>query len=163
MAHSIRRRPFIVAAIIVVLGWMSLALDVRAASWQGIEPFKTRRADVVQILGKPISETPDGVLRFNVSGGSVQVSFADEKFVNAKRLRPELAGTVLEIVLQHAHSSETAESMNLPNNHSFVRDEVRNAVIFRNIKEGIVYTFMDGKLTTTRYTFADSQLVRARR
>jgi hypothetical protein len=158
-----RRRPLIVASIVGVLGWMSLAVDVRAASWQGIEPFKTRRADVVQILGKPISETPDGVLRFNVSGGSVQVSFADEKFVTAKKLRPELAGTVLEIVLQHAHSSETAESMNLPKNHSFVRDEVRNAVIFRNIKDGIVYTFMDGRLTTTRYTFADSQLVRARR
>ena len=164
MAHSTGRRPLIVAGVVfLVLGWMSFAWDVKAASWQGIEPFKTRRADVVQILGKPISETPDGVLRFNVSGGSVQVSFADQKFVTAKRLRPELAGTVLEIVLQHEHSSETAESMNLPKNHSFVRDEMRNAVIFRNIKDGIVYTFMDGRLKTTRYTFADSQLERARR
>jgi hypothetical protein len=117
----------------------------------------------VQILGTPISETPNGVLRFTVSGGSVQVSFADEKFVTAKKLRPELAGTVLEIVLQHEHSSETAESMNLLKNHSFVRDEVRNAVIFRNMKDGLVYTFMDGRLKTTRYTFADSQLSRARR
>jgi hypothetical protein len=142
---------------------MSFGRDARAASWQGIEPFKTRRADVLQILGKPISQSPEGVLRFSVSGGSVQVSFADEKFVNAKRLRPELAGTVLEIVLQHEHSSETTESMNLTKNHSFVRDEVRNVAIFRNIKDGIVYTFIDGRLKTTRYTFADSQLTRARR
>lgn len=147
----------------MAFGWMSFAGDAKAASWQGIEPLKTRRADVVQILGKPISESPEGVLRFRVSGGSVQVSFADAKFVTAKRLRPDLAGTVLEIVLQHEHSSETAESMNLPKNHSFVRDEVRNAVIFRNMKDGLVYTFLDGRLTTTRYTFADSQLSRARR
>jgi hypothetical protein len=159
-----RRRALTVAGtIVLVLGSMSFGRDAKAASWQGIEPFKTRRADVLQILGKPISQSPEGVLRFSVSGGSVQVSFADEKFVNAKRLRPELAGTVLEIVLQHEHSSETAESMNLLKNHSFVRDEVRSVAIFRNIKDGIVYTFIDGRLKTTRYTFADSQLTRARR
>jgi hypothetical protein len=163
MAHSIRRRPLILVVVVLTLGWLSFGRATKAASWQGIEAFKTRRADVVQILGTPISETPNGVLRFTVSGGSVQVSFADEKFVTAKKLRPELAGTVLEIVLQHEHSSETAESMNLLKNHSFVRDEVRNAVIFRNMKDGLVYTFMDGRLKTTRYTFADSQLSRARR
>lgn len=161
MADSIRS---LITAVVVglILGWMC-ARDATAASWQGIEPFKTRRADVLQILGPPVSETADGVLRFNVSGGSVQVTFTDEKFVTSKRLRPELAGTVLEIVLQHAHSSETAESMNLLQNHNFVRDEAGKVVIFRNIKEGIVYTFMDGRLKTTRYTFADSQLTRARR
>jgi hypothetical protein len=153
----------VAGTVVLVLGSMSFARDAKAASWQGIEPFKTRRADVLQILGTPISQSPEGVLRFRVSGGSVQVSFADEKFVAAKKLRPEIAGTVLEIVLQHEHSSETAESMNLLKNHSFVRDEVRNVAIFRNIKDGIVYTFMDGRLKTTRYTFADSQLSRARR
>ena len=153
----------VAGTVLLVPGWMSFAGDVKAASWQGIEPLKTRRAEVVQILGTPISQSPEGVLRFKVSGGSVQVSFADEKFVTAKRLRPELAGTVLEIVLQHEHSSETVESMNLPKNHNFVRDEVRNVAIFRNVKDGIVYTFIDGRLKTTRYTFADSQLARARR
>jgi hypothetical protein len=117
----------------------------------------------LRILGTPISESADGVLRFSVSGGSVQVSFVNEKFVTTKKLRPELAGTVLEIVLQHEHSSETPESMNLPKNKDFVRDVARSIVIFRNIKDGIVYTFMDGRLKTTRYTFADSQLSRARR
>jgi hypothetical protein len=159
-----RRGPLMLAgSVVLVLGWMSFARDANAASWQGIEPLKTRRAEVVQILGQPISQSPEGVLRFNVSGGSVQVSFTDEKFVTAKKLRAELAGTVLEIVLQHEHSSETVESMNLPKNHNFVRDEVRNVAIFRNVKDGIVYTFIDGRLKTTRYTFADSQLARARR
>ena len=161
MVHSFLRLSLIVVGVVFLA--LSFARVTKAASWQGIEPFKTRRADVLQILGKPISETPDGVLRFNVSGGSVQVSFTDKKFVTAKRLQPELEGTVLQIVLQHAHSSETPESMNLLKNHNFIRDQVGNAVIFRNIKDGIVYTFLDGSLKTTRYTFADSQLSRARR
>src|ERR1700730_152404 len=98
MAHSMRRKALIVAGtVVLVLGSMSFARDAKAASWQGIEPFKTRRADVLQILGTPISQSPEGVLRFRVSGGSVQVSFADEKFVTAKKLRPEIAGTVIEI------------------------------------------------------------------
>jgi hypothetical protein len=151
------------SVLLAVLACTSLPSDARAASWQGIEPFKTHRAEVLKILGAPISESADGVLRFSVSGGSVQVSFVNEKFVTAKKLRPELAGTVLEIVLQHEHSSETPESMNLPKNKGFVRDVARAIVIFRNIKDGIVYTFIDGRLKTTRYTFADSQLSRARR
>lgn len=157
------RASLVVVSLVVLLAGATLTRDVSAGSWHGIEPFKTRRAEVLQILGKPISESADGVLRFSVSGGSVQVSFVDEKFVTAKKLRPELAGTVLEIVLQHEHSSETAESMNLLKNKAFVRDEMPNMVIFRNIKDGILYTFMDARLKTTRYTFADSQLVWARR
>lgn len=158
-------RASLVTAILVfsVLACASFATDVRAASWNGIEPFKSRSDDVLKILGKPVAESPDGILRFNVSGGSVQVSFVNERFVTAKRLRPELAGTVLEIVLQHEHSSDTPESMNLAKNRDFIRDDVRNILIFRNIKAGIVYTFIDGTLKTTRYTFADGQLGRARR
>ena len=114
-------------------------------------------------MGQPVSESPDGVLRFNVSGGSIQVSFVNEIFVNAKRLRPELAGTVLEIVLQHEHSSDTAESLKLFQNRDFIRDDMRNISTFRNLKDGLVYTFIDGNLKTTRYAFADAQLGRARR
>ena len=142
---------------------LSLATAVNAASWNGIEPLKTRRDDVVKILGQPISESTDGVLRFSVSGGSVQVSFVSEKFVATKKLRPELAGTVLEIVLQHEHSSDTAESLSLLKNRDFIRDDVRNISFFRNPKDGLVYTFIDGSLKTTRYTFADNQLSKARR
>lgn len=134
-----------------------------AATWKGLEPFKTKRSEVIEILGKPVAESADGVLRFTVLGGSVQISFVDAKFVAAKRLRPELEGTVLQIVLQHDHSSDTPESMKLLNNKAFTRDETAASTIFRNPREGIVYTFIDDKLRTTRYTFADSQLSRARR
>ncbi len=139
------------------------AAEVSAASWNGIEPFKTTRAEVIKILGQPTGESVDGVLRFNVMGGSAQVSFVSDKFMTAKKLRPDLVGTVLEIVLQHDHSSETPVTMKLLDNKSFIRDETKTTTIFRNLKEGIVYTFIDDKLKSTRYTFADSQLGRARR
>lgn len=141
---------------------LAISQSATAASWGGIEPFKSRRADVVKVLGEPKGES-DGVLRFDVMGGSVQISFVSERFVNAKKLRPELVGTVLEIVLQHDHSSETPESLKLAQNKSFTRDDRDTSVIFRNLKEGLVYTFSNGALRTTRYTFADDQLGRARR
>ena len=152
--------------MVTLIGFVITASFVRTAqgaSWNGIEPLKSRRTDVLQILGPPVSESPDGVLRFNVMGGSVQISFVDDKFVTAKKLKPELAGTVLQIVLQHQHSSDTPESMKLPANRQFVREEGKGITVFRNIKDGIVYSFINGELKTTRYTFADGQLFRARR
>lgn len=139
-----------------------IAANARAASWNGIEPFKSTRADVLKILGEPIGESPDGVLRFSVMGGSAQVSFVNEKFVAAKKLKPQLVGTVLEIVLQHERSSDTPESMNLLKNTAFTRDETRTTTIFRNMKQGLIYTFQE-TLKSTRYTFADEQLTKARK
>jgi hypothetical protein len=152
-----------VTAISFVLALIFSSAPARAAAWNGIEPLKTHRDEVIKILGAPIGESPDGVMRFNVIGGSVQVSFVNEKFVNAKKLRPELAGTVLEIVLQHDHSSDTPETLKVLNNHAFTRDETKTSTIFRNAKEGLIYTFIEGMLRTTRYTFADEQLGKARR
>jgi hypothetical protein len=146
------------ALVVLIFG-----TPVSASSWNGIEPFKSRRADVIKILGEPLGESPDGVMRFAVMGGSVQVSFVSERFVAAKKLRTDLAGTVLEIVLQHEHSSDTPESLKLVQNRSFTRDETQTSIVFRNLKEGILYTFMQGNLRTTRYTFGDEQLGRARR
>jgi hypothetical protein len=142
---------------------LSFARTIQGASWNGIEPFKSRRADVVQILGPPISESADGVLRFKVMGGSVQISFVDGKFVTTKKLKPELEGTVLQIVLQHEHSSDTPESLKLLKHRDFVRDDVQSVSVFRNAKEGVAYTFIEGTLKTTRYSFADGQLGRMRR
>jgi hypothetical protein len=139
-----------------------IAASVNAASWNGIEPLKSTRADVLKILGEPIGQSPDGVLRFAVMGGTAQVSFVSEKFVSAKKLKSELVGTVLEIVLQHDRSSDTPESMKLLKNSAFTRDETQTSTIFRNVKQGLIYTFQD-TLKTTRYTFADEQLTKARR
>jgi len=152
-----------VIAIAFISALIFSAVPAQGAAWNGIEPLKTRRDEVVKLLGAPIGESPDGVMRFNVNGGSVQVSFVNDKFVTAKKLRTELAGTVLEIVLQHDHSSDTPESLKLLNNHSFTRDETKTSTIFRNMKEGLIYTFVEGMLRTTRYTFADDQLAKARR
>ena len=92
---------------VVLMGLILSSSSASAAPWNGIEPLKTRRDEVIKKLGAPLGETPDGVLRFNVMGGSVQVRFVNESFVKAKKLRPDLVGTVLEIVLQHEHSSDT--------------------------------------------------------
>ena len=161
--HSTWSRRATAVLILTILTAASFAAEASAAPWNGIEPFKSRRDEVVKLLGKPIGESSEGALRFAVTGGSVLVSFVNEKFVTNKRLRPELAGTVLEIVLQHEHSSDTPESMSLLTNKEFVRDEIQNASIFRSNKSGIVYTFVDGKLRTTRFTFSEAQLARMRR
>jgi hypothetical protein len=142
---------------------LSSSSSVSASPWNGIEPLKTRRDEVIKKLGAPLGETPDGVLRFNVMGGSVQVRFVNESFIKSKKLRPDLAGTVLEIILQHEHSSDTPESLKLADNHSFVKDESKGTTVFTNLKEGLIYTFIDGSLRTTRYTFANEQLTKARR
>src|SRR4030095_16121027 len=123
-------------ATLGILFVFSIAANARAASWNGIEPFKTSRAEVLKILGQPIGESPDGVLRFGVMGGSAQVSFVNEKFVAAKKLRGELVGTVLEIVLQHEHSSDTPESLKLLENRAFTRDASQASTIFRTVTQG---------------------------
>ena len=135
---------------------------VRAGSWQGLEPFKSRRGDVLQALGKPLSDPFGGPLTFKILGGAASVSFVDANFVRAKKLQPELEGTVLQIILQHENSSDTPDSMGLLKNRAFTREETKNALIFRNLKEGVVYTFLNGKLKTTRYTFSENQISRAR-
>ncbi len=153
----------IIASSVVICATLLVSSKANAATWNGIEPFKSRRADVIKILGQPLSEGAEGTMRFAVMGGSVQVSFVNEKFVASKKLRPELAGTVLEIVLNHDHSSDTPASLKLAENRSFTRDETQSSLIFRNPKDGIAYTFQQGVLRTTRYTFADGQLTKARR
>lgn len=153
----------VVPAVLAILFAFLIALDARGATWNGIEPFKSTRADVVKILGEPIGQSPDGVLRFTVMGGTAQISFVSEKFVAAKKLKPQLVGTVQEIVLQHEHSSDTPESMNLLKNSAFTRDETQTSTIFRNLKQGLIYTFFQGTLKSTRYTFGDGQLTKARR
>jgi hypothetical protein len=142
---------------------LAFANTADAGSWHGIEPLKTRRAEVLKILGTPVSETANGPLSFKVMGGTVTVFFVDQNLVRAKRLREDVAGTVLQIVLQHENSSDTAESLGLLKNKSYTRDSAKEAVIFRNLKEGIVYTLINDKLKTTRYTFSEDQISHARR
>jgi hypothetical protein len=150
------------AVLLAVLAVFSFSVVVQASSWRGIEPLKSRREDVLQALGKATSEGANGSLNFTVMGGTVSVSFVDDKFARSKKLKPESVGTVLQIILQHQSSSDTPESMNLAKNHDFVRDKTKEALIYRNLKDGIVYTFIGGRLRTTRYTFSEKQIAQAR-
>jgi len=141
---------------------LSFAGAAQASSWKGLEPFVSKRADVERAMGTPTSEGPNGSLNFTVAGGTVSVSFVDQNFVRSKKLRPEVEGTVLQIILQHESSSDTPESMNLVKNGDFVRDKTKEALIYRNLKEGIIYTFIGDRLRTTRYTFSEKQIRVAR-
>lgn len=150
------------AALLSVSGFC-FSETARAGTWYGIEPLKSRRADVLRILGQPIREGSNGSLTFKVAGGTAFIVFVDSKFVASKKLHPDVEGTVLQIVLQHENSSNTPESMKLIKNHDFVRVEDQGVVVFRNLKEGIIYSFVEGKLRTTRYTFSESQISHARK
>jgi hypothetical protein len=147
-------------AALFILSQSALAMD-----WNGIEPLKSRRADVEQKLGAPIAEQPgeDGTLHFKVMGGRVTVTFVNAHFVKAKKLSPDVEGTVLQIVLQHDNSSETPESMNLTGNSNFEREDTQGGTIFRNLRDGISYTFFQGRLKTTRFSPSSRQLGKARK
>ena len=149
------------AAVVVLLS----AGDARAASWKGIEPFVSKRADVERALGAPVADrlAEDGTLRFNVSGGSVTVFFVTPKFVATKHLSPKLEGTVLQIVLSHDNATDTPESMNIVKNSAFKRDAKGEVEVYTNEKDGIVYTFVSSRLKTTRYAYSEQQLARIQR
>lgn len=134
-----------------------------AAAWSGIEPLKSRRADVERLIGKPLQDKPGqtGTLRFKVAGGSVTVAFIDARFVSTHKLDPALEGTVRQIVLQHDNASDTPESLKLTSDSSFVREARGNVMTFRNQRDGVGYTFIDGRLRTTNYTAASALLARA--
>ncbi len=70
---------------------------------------------------------------------------------------------MLQIILQHEGSSDTPESMNLTKNRGFDHQDDHDISIYRNLKEGVVYTFIGGRLRTTRYTPSAEQSVRARK
>src|ERR1043165_4474036 len=122
------------AAALSLLVW---AAGARAASWKGLEPFVSRRADVERVLGAPVADmmAQEGALKFNVSGGSVTVFFVTQKFVSTKHLSPKLEGTVLQIVLSHDNATDTPESMNLVNNKDYKRTAKDEVEVYLNEKE----------------------------
>lgn len=135
-----------------------------ATTWNGIEPLKSTRADVERALGKPVKEDAAGApdaLRFRVTGGTVTVAFVDKKFVENKKLNPTLEGTVLQIILQHETATDTPETLKLNGNPDFVKESGGNTTTYRNVKDGIYYTFIENRLRTTRYSPSADQLKKA--
>ncbi len=159
-----RRANALVAALIVaasILIFQPSPAD--AAAWNGIEPLKSRRADVERVLGKPLEDVPGqtGTLRFKVAGGTVKVSFITAKFIAAKKLLPELEGAVLQVVLQHDRPTDTPQSLGITSNSKFEVETKDNVAVYRNLKDGIVYTFIGNKLATTYFSAASDQLALA--
>jgi len=150
----------VVAFLTCLLGG---AQTIRAAGWRNLEPLKSRRADVERELGQPAQTGAGNSLNFKVTGGLVTVTFVDAKFVQTKKLSPGLEGTVLLIVLQHENSSDTPESLNLVKRSGFTREEKDGVAVYYNGKDGLTYTFFNGRLKTTRYAPATEQLVRAQK
>jgi hypothetical protein len=160
-AH-VRGAAVVLAALLFVL--LSSRVE-RAASWKGLEPFVSKRADVERVLGAPVSDrmAEEGTLKFNVSGGTVTVFFVTPKFVATKKLPAKYADTVLQIVLSHEHATDTPESMNLVTNKAFKREAKGGVEKYTDEKEGIIYTFVDSRLKTTRYAYSMQQLARIQR
>ncbi len=159
-------RRVVAACVVAFAAFVILSQGALAANWNSIEPLKSRRADVEKVLGQPLKDQPgeNGVLHFKVAGGMVTVAFVDARFVATKRLSPDLEGTVRQVVLQHENSSDTPESMDLASKSDFKRDDGNSGVTkFTNLKEGIVYTFIGGKLKTTYFTPSSDQWSKAQR
>ena len=136
-----------------------------AATWKGLEPFVSKRADVERVLGAPVADrlAEDGTLEFAVSGGRVTIFFVTPKFVAAKKLPAHYEGTVLQIVLQHESAQDTPESMNLVTNKSFKREAKGNVEKYSDEEEGLFYTFVESRLKTTRYAYSMERLARVQR
>ena len=149
------------AALVALLS----AGAARAATWKGLEPFVSKRADVERVLGAPAADryNEDATLEFNVSGGKVTVFFVTPKFVASKRLPQHYEGTVLQIVLQHETARDTPESMNLVTNKSYRREGHGGVEKYSDDKEGIFYTFVQSHLKTTRYSYSMERLARIQR
>ena len=137
----------------------------RAATWKGLEPFVSKRADVERVLGAPAADrlNEDATLEFNVSGGHVTIFFVTPKFVASKKLPAHYEGTVLQIVLQHERAQDTPESMNLVANKSFKREAKGSVEKYSDDKEGLFYTFVESRLKTTRYAYSMDRLARIQR
>lgn len=163
---SFRARRVMASTGVIFAALLIMTQAAAAASWSSIEPLKSRRADVERALGQTAQNQPgeNGTMHFKVAGGTVTVAFIDARFVATKKLFPDLEGTVRQIVLQHDNSSDTPDSLGLTTNSNFKHDEGQGGVTkYSNLKDGIVYTFVGGKLKTTYFTPSSAQWSRAQK
>ena len=72
--------------------FMLASQEARTATWKGLEPFVSKRADVERVLGKPTADrlAINGTLHFEQPGGPVTISFVTPKFTAARKLSPAL-------------------------------------------------------------------------
>ena len=163
--NSSRARALSVVVVLAAALAALLPVGARAATWKGLEPFVSNRADVERVLGVPVVDrfNDEGMLEFAVSGGKVTVFFVTSKFITSKKLPPHYEGTVLQIVLQHERAQDTPESLNLVTNKSFKREAHGSVEKYTDDKEGLIYTFVESHLKTTRYAYSMDRLMRIQR
>ena len=157
-ASSVQSALAVLAAAFTVL--MLASHEARAATWKGLEPFVSKRADVERVLGRPTADrlAQDGTLRFELPDGAATISFVTPKFIAARKLSPALEGTVLQILVQHRASTDTPESLKLVNNPDYEVVASGPTQVYTNPKDGIYYSFVEGRLKTTRYSYSAEQL-----
>ena len=155
---SIQSALAVLAAALAVI--VLASQEARAATWKGLEPFVSKRADVERVLGRPTADrvAQDGTLRFELPQGAVTISFVTPKFIAARKLSPALEGTVLLMVVQHAASTDTPESLNLVKNPDYEVVASGPTQVYINPKDGIYYSFVESRLKTTRYSYSEEQL-----
>lgn len=153
-------KQILVCACMVLFTVLCLAHSTFAAAWNGIVPLKTSREEVGKILGAPIEtqEKEDASLQFRMSGGVVTIAFVDANFATKNHLSKETVGKVRQIVLQHENSTTTPESMGLDKKRNFVRTVNGKVTVYKNDKDGVMYTFIDGTLKTSYYVASAAQL-----
>ncbi|MGH9898755.1 MAG: hypothetical protein ACRD4L_07910, partial [Pyrinomonadaceae bacterium] len=69
---------------------------------------------------------------------------------------------VREIIVHFEKSNVTSESMRLKDNSKFKRTDQQGAITFTNLKDGIIHTFINGRLSTSRFIPSSYQWARAR-
>ena len=146
--------PVLVMAFVVLM--LAAQQEAQAATWKGLEPLVSKRADVERVLGPPTADrlAKDGTLQFEAPEGAVTVFFVTPKFIAARKLPPRLEGTVLLILVRYTSSRETPGSMKLPANQDFERQVSGPTEIYTNPKDGIYHTFVESRLMTTRYSYS---------
>jgi hypothetical protein len=146
------RRTLGIASILIA----AAVSTASAATWKGIEPLKSRRDDVIRILGKPASEnSANASMAFATREGAATVSFVTQDFAALKGWPAELEGTVVQILLQHENSKDTPKSLGLEGNRKIDREVRGDSVFYRDRKEGIIRIFKGNKLVTTIYAPED--------
>jgi hypothetical protein len=159
--HRARARA-VVLSLAAALAVLLSAGTGRAATWKGLEPFVSNRADVERVLGAPAADryNEDGTLEFAVAGGRITIFFVTPKFIASKKLPAHYEGTVLQIVLQHQSARDTPESLNLVTNKAFKREAQGSVEKYTDEKDGLIYTFVESHLKTTRYAYSTDRLAR---
>ncbi|MGH9897656.1 MAG: hypothetical protein ACRD4L_02230, partial [Pyrinomonadaceae bacterium] len=83
-----------IVQFVFTLVFLFSAVSIKAAPWKGIEPGKSKRADVERALGEPLTAEPgeSGKLTFNVDGALVTITFFTPTIIQEADYSPRMQG-----------------------------------------------------------------------